>query len=227
MASFAAAHDFVLREARVLEQRLFATLFEGAPPAGVARALGAYRNDDGGLGYGLEPDARCPESQPLFVAFGLQTLAEAGARDDELLGGCCNYLASVADARGALPILLPSVERYPRANHWTNGHRDPGLDATIGIVASLRALGFEHEWLDTATAFCLDELARQPPSDAHVLRDALRFLDLVDDGALWERVSAAIPQASWLRRDPSPTSHRQVCHLLEGGCGVRVRRRPP
>jgi hypothetical protein len=67
-ASFAAAQELVLREARVLEQRLFGTLFEGAPPVGVARALGAYRNDDGGLGFGPEADARCPESEPLVVA---------------------------------------------------------------------------------------------------------------------------------------------------------------
>lgn len=207
MASFVAAHEFVLREARVLERRLFATLFEGAPPVGVARALGAYRNDDGGLGHGLEPDVRCPESQPLFVAFGLRTLAEAGARDDELIGGCCDYLASVADARGALPILLPSVERYPRAAHWTNGRRAPGLHPTIGIVASLDALGFEHEWLDHATGYCLDELSRQPPSDAHVLRDALQFLDLVDDPALWERTAAAIRLATSFRRDPDSTEY--------------------
>lgn len=207
MASFETAHDFVLREARVLERRLFATLFEAAPPAGVARALGAYRNDDGGLGHGLEPDVRCPESQPLFVAFGLRTLAEAGARDDELIGGCCDYLASVADARGAVPILLPSVERYPRAAHWTSGRRDPDLHPTIGIVASLHALGFEHEWLDRANGFCLDELTRQPPSDAHVLRDALRFLDQVDDAALWERIAAAIPQATSFRPDPHSTEY--------------------
>jgi hypothetical protein len=67
-----------------------------------------------------------------FVGFGLKTLAEAGGREDELVGGCCGYLASVADARGAVPILLPSVERYPRAEHWTNGRRDPWLDPTIG-----------------------------------------------------------------------------------------------
>jgi hypothetical protein len=207
MTSFAAAHEFLLREGRVLEQRLFATLFEDAPPAGVVRALGAYRNDDRGLGHGLEPDARCPESQPLFVAFGLRTLAEAGGRDDELVGGCCDYLASVSDARGAVPVLLPSVERYPRAAHFTNGRRDPGLDPTIGIVASLRALRFEHAWLDRATSFCLDELSRQPPSDVHVLRDALRFLDLAEDAALWERTAEAIPQATWFRRDPHSTEY--------------------
>src|SRR5262249_51662046 len=90
VAAFELAREFMLRNARLLELRLFATLFEDAPPDGVALALGAYRNDDGGLGHGLEPDARCPESQPLFVAFGLGTLVEAGARDDELVLGCCD-----------------------------------------------------------------------------------------------------------------------------------------
>ena len=207
MVSFEAAREFVLREARVLEQRLFATLFEDAPPAGVARALGAYRNDDGGLGHCLEPDARCPESQPLFVAFGLQTLAEAGGRDDELVGGCCDYLASVAYPRGAVPIVLPSVERYPRAAHWADGRRDPGLHPAVGIAASLHELGFEHEWLDRATDYCLDELSRQPPSDAHVLRDTLRFLDVVEDAALRKRTAQAIPQAAWFRRDPHSTEY--------------------
>jgi hypothetical protein len=73
VASFAAAHDFVLREARELEQRRFATLFEDAPPAGVVRALGACRNDDGGLGHGPEPDVRCPESQPLSAGVRLRS----------------------------------------------------------------------------------------------------------------------------------------------------------
>jgi hypothetical protein len=205
--SFAAAREFVLREARVLEQRLFATLFEDAPASGVARALGAFRNDDGGLGHGLEPDARCPESQPLFVAFGLQTLVEAGGRDDELAGGCCDYLASIADERGAVPIVLPSLERYPRADHWTSGLRDPDVHPTVWIVTSLRALGFEHEWRDRATAYCLDELARSLPSDAHALREVLRFADLMGDDALWERTAAAVPQASWLRLDPESADY--------------------
>jgi hypothetical protein len=106
-----------------------------------------------------------------------------------------------------VPILLPSAEQYPRANHWASGPWEPDLNPTVGIAASLRALGFEHEWLDSATAFCLDELSRRPPKDAHALRDALRFLDLVGDETLWERAAAAIPHADWLRLDPRSTEY--------------------
>ena len=207
MASWAAAREFVFRDARLLERRLFATLFEGAPATGVVRAMRAYQNDDGGLGHALEPDVRCPESQPLFVTFGLAALALVDARDDDLLTGCCEFLETVADDRGAVPMILPSAAAYPRADHWTNAHLPASLQPTIGIAASLHALGFAHPWLDRATAYCIDEVRSGPRSEAHLLRDVLRFLDAVDEPALLERAAAAVPGAEDLRTDPASTDY--------------------
>ena len=82
--SYERAREFVYATARVLEQRLFATLFEGAPATGVVDSLRAYRNEDGGFGHGLEPDARAPASQPVDVWFAFDTLVAAGAPADEL-----------------------------------------------------------------------------------------------------------------------------------------------
>ena len=79
------AADFLARQARLLEQRLYATLFEGAPAAGVVEALRGYQNDDGGFGHGLEPDKRCPASQPLDVQVALETLSAAGTSDAAML----------------------------------------------------------------------------------------------------------------------------------------------
>jgi len=207
MTSWAAAREFVFRDARLVERRLFATMFEGAPADGVARAVRAYRNDDGGLGHALEPDVRCPESQPLFVLFGLTPLASVGARDDDLLTSCCEFLETVADDRGAVPIILPSAADYPRAEHWTNARLPPSLQPTIGIAASLHALGFTHRWLDHATDYCLDELKRGPEPEAHLLREVLRFLDVVDEPALRDRAVAAIPGAEDFRADPTSTDY--------------------
>lgn len=47
-ANLRTARSFIYSQARVLEQRLFAALFEGAPAAGALEALRAYRNEDGG-----------------------------------------------------------------------------------------------------------------------------------------------------------------------------------
>ena len=65
--TFAAGREFILREGRLVERRLFATIFEGAPGSGVIDALRGYRNEDGGFGHGLEPDKRVPASLPIDV----------------------------------------------------------------------------------------------------------------------------------------------------------------
>ena len=84
-------------EARLLERLLFAVRFEGAEPAAVGRLISAYQNTDGGLGHALEPDIRSPESQPLFVAVGLQALHDAGWRDQDLAMRLCLFLEGVSD----------------------------------------------------------------------------------------------------------------------------------
>jgi hypothetical protein len=207
MVDFAEARAFVYRAARVLEQRLFAVLFEDAPPSGVGAALAAYANDDGGLGHGLEPDARCPQSQPLFVAFGLEALAAVGAAPAELLRGCCDFLASVSDDRGAVPILVPGFEDYPHANHWDTADLRPSFQRVFGIAASLHELRFDHPWLDRVTPACLEELDFRPPTDAHLIHDALRLLEVLGEGHRARRVAAAIPDAEYVRRDPASTEY--------------------
>ncbi|MCL6604725.1 MAG: hypothetical protein K6T94_17835 [Paenibacillus sp.] len=94
------ARTFMLTHSRLLERRLFEVRFEDAPPKLVGNAVRAYQNSDGGLGYALEPDIRCGESQPLLTSFGLGALEEAKCRDVELATSICNYLKSVSDENG-------------------------------------------------------------------------------------------------------------------------------
>jgi hypothetical protein len=122
----------------MLEQRLFATLFEGASAMGVVDALRAYRNDDGGFGHGLEPDARAPASQPVDVWFAFDTLAAAGARADDLVLPACDWLATLGVP---VPIMLPSIRGYPQAKHWREtAEFPPGLFGTIATKSSQPAL---------------------------------------------------------------------------------------
>jgi hypothetical protein len=78
---FDRAREFIYTHARLLERLLFAVKFQKANPAAVGKLIAAYQNPDGGLGNALEPDLRCPESQPLFVDVGLTTLRNAGVQD--------------------------------------------------------------------------------------------------------------------------------------------------
>jgi hypothetical protein len=131
---FAAGRDFILRQGRLLERRLFATCFEGVPAAGVVDAVRAFRNDDCGFGHGLEPDVRCPASLPVDVEVALQALVAAGAVDQALVMSACDYLAKVAAGAacsGAVPPAFPVIE---------GGSRGPrtGLLGPTSLVSTRR-----------------------------------------------------------------------------------------
>jgi hypothetical protein len=159
----------------------------------VLDALRAYRNEDGGFGHGLEPDKRCPDSQPLDVEVALQTMDAAGRVDRAMALAACDFLESVSDEAGGVPVVLPSIARYPRAEHWGDGQFPPGLNPTAGIVGLLYKLGVEHPWRERATAFCWEALDAELPGDAHTISEALLFLEHVPDR---ERAEALIPQVT-------------------------------
>jgi hypothetical protein len=209
--AFAAARAFVYQDARLLERRLFATLFEGAPADGVVDAVRGYRNPDGGFGHALEPDKRAPQSQPLDVLFALETLDTAGAFPLELVLPACDFLASVADASGALPIVLPSVADYPRANHWADGQFPPTLSPAVGIVALLAKHGVDHPWRERAEAYCWNELEQSTSDDAHAIRDAVQFVEHAPDRIRAEPLAARLAdqlrKARYFRTDPDDTEY--------------------
>jgi hypothetical protein len=207
---FTSGRDFILREGRLLERRLFATRFEGAPAAGVVDVLRGYRNDDGGFGHGLEPDKRCPASLPIDVEVALQAMLTAGAADEQLVGGACDYLAKVAaeaDRGGAVPPAFPVIESYPRAVHWSEWTYEPGLNPTAGLVGVLRKLGAEHAWIDEATTWCWSQLEEtELPDEAHALSEILVFLEHAPEReraeAVASRVRDRLASAPLFKLDP-------------------------
>ena len=81
-------------------------------------AVAAYRNPDGGFGHALEPDGRCPGSQPLAIEFALGTLDEADAWDDGLVRGALGWLQANAPAEGGAV--------FVRNRRSTDGRTRPG-----------------------------------------------------------------------------------------------------
>lgn len=202
---FAAGREFIRREGRVLEQRLFATIFEGASADGVIAALHGYRNADGGFGHGLEPDKLCPASLPIDVEIALQTMVAADTVDVDMVTGACDYLAGVT-RDGAVPLATPAIEAYPRAVHWSDWTYESGLNPTAGMVGLLGALGVNHPWRAQATAWCWSALEAGLPDDAHALGETLLFLTHADDldraARIAERVTADLASVAHLRLDP-------------------------
>jgi hypothetical protein len=119
LGDLAAAKDFVLRTARLLERHRFAFLFERGRAAEVVTTLRAYQNPDGGLGHALEPDLRGKESQPVPLEHALKILDEVGDFDADIsVLRSCDWLTAATTEAGGVPFVLPSVADAPHAPWW-------------------------------------------------------------------------------------------------------------
>ena len=182
---FAAGDRFLLSQARLLERRLFATIFLGQSGTHVIDALRGYQNDDSGFGHALEPDKRCPASLPIDVETAFQAMAAAATVDQTMITRACDFLAATAaraNAGGAVPAAFDVIEQFPRAAHWTDWTYAPALNPTAGLAGLMYQLEVDHPWRAQATEYCWEQLATDGTiGDAHTLSEVMIFLAHVPD----------------------------------------------
>jgi hypothetical protein len=190
----AAAEQFVLANARLLDRHRMAVLLHDRPVSPVLATLRAYRNPDGGFGHALEPDVRGPESEPASTLHGLEVLAEIGALDDPMVADAASWISEITCPDGGVPFVMPAAATWPHAP-WmvpTAG----GSQLTFGLAAVLSESSAEGPWLSRATEWCWARLARPDELDAYLVKYSLVFLDAVPDGtralAVIERLRARI-----------------------------------
>jgi hypothetical protein len=177
------ARDFMLRNARLLERRLFAFHFEDEPAAPAIAALAAYQNADGGFGAGLEPDKRDPASQPVDVQFALETLDGLAAVAGPMVMRACDWLMTVSTDEGGVPFALPSANASPHAPWWGVDEAAPParVNPTAAIAGVLIKHGVAHPWVERASAFCWRGIDAGSTSEFHDLMPAIAFLEHATD----------------------------------------------
>jgi hypothetical protein len=202
----AAAEAFLAAHARVLDRRRFQLLMGKADPGWVVAALDAYRNPDGGYGWGLEPDLRSPESQPGAALHAFEVFGDIAPATAQQAVALCDWLASVSLADGGLPFALPVTNPAGCAPFWAQA--DPtvsSLQITAVVAATAHRVAVHdpavaaHPWLAQATRSCLaaiQALRAMPP--AIELAFAIQLLDAAHDihpqaAALLDRLRAYIP----------------------------------
>jgi hypothetical protein len=207
---FFAARSFIYANGRLLDQLAYEVAFEQREPESVSRAVLAYQNLDGGFGHGLEPDKRSATSQPLDVELALGYLVAAAAPAPPEVLRAFDFLDAVAGEDGFVPVLLPTVEGYPRAPHWSETEEyPPDVNPTAAIVGYAHRLGCEHPWVTRATDSVRSAL-EDPPASAHSLLCATQFLEYapgVDVERLRKVVADALDQSSLFQAHPDPNSY--------------------
>ncbi|MFI9838586.1 hypothetical protein ACIHFD_16235 [Nonomuraea sp. NPDC051941] len=204
--NLSAIPGFLAGHARVLDRRRYDLLMGDGDAASALGALEAYRNPDGGYGWGLEPDLRPPESQPGAALHAFEVFADVAPVTSPRAAALCDWLDSVTLPDGGVPFSLPLTVGEATAPWWAGGDADTSsLQITsISAAAAHRVAAHDpavaaHPWLERATRYCLDaiqELDKAP--HAYVLAFAVRFLDAVYDtqpraADLLKRLAAHIP----------------------------------
>lgn len=182
-----AAVAFVATHGRILERRRLDMLVHGADAAGVLAALDAYRNADGGYGWGLEPDLRAPESQPAAAMHALEVLEQVAPAATPRAAELCQWLDANSLGDGGLPFALPISDPAGCAPWWLDPDTTASsLQMTAQVAANAHAVArhdravAEHPWLGRATRWCLEAIAGlDEATHAYELLFAVRFLDAI------------------------------------------------
>lgn len=201
------ARAFMAGHARLLDRLRLGLLLGDRPVAAVLAALDAYRNADGGYGWGIEPDLRAPGSQPVGAMHALEVLAEVAAMAPvgSLGVSLCDWLERHALPDGALPFTLPIDDPAGCSPIWLGAdHRAPSLQMTAQLAANAHLLARHdtavaaHPWLARATRWTCAAIARLEHPHAYELMFSVRFLDAVADvdaeaGALLDGIGRFVP----------------------------------
>ena len=223
----AAAADFMAGHARVLDRRRFELLQgETDNASGVLAALDAYRNPDGGYGWGLEPDLRSPESQPAAAWHAFEVFENVAPVTSPHAAVLCDWLESVTLPDGGLPMAVPLGLAAGSAPWWQSS--DPSvssLQITTVVAGAAQRLAAhdpavaEHPWLERATRYCLNAIGAMDEAPfAYVLSFSVRFLDAVHESrpeapALMQKLAEHIPDDGNIR--VSGGTENEMLHPLD------------
>lgn len=204
------AADFIWRNARLLERRLFSFIFEGGDPRLVASALKAYQNADGGFGNALEPDKRTPHSHPVDVQIAFELLDRVGLMGDaqiqrDMLLPACDFLESIRTAQGGVPFSLRTANPYPTTDWWLVAEDLPAaLNPTAAITGLLVKYRIQHPFVEKSIAYCWEAIAASETEQYHDLLPMIAFLSHVPER---DRAQAELARIAERMRKPGVVAY--------------------
>lgn len=206
-----AATRFMATYGRLLDRRRLQLILGQGDSAAVLAALEAYRNSDGGYGWGLEPDLRAPESQPAGALHAFEVFTDVAPATTPRAEELCDWLATATLPDGGLPFALPMADPAGCASFWADAdHSISSIHITAAVTAyALKAARHDpaiaaHPWLARATDYCITEVAAmEQAGHAIELKFVLDFLDVLSDtrpemAKQLGRLGAAIPRDGML-----------------------------
>jgi hypothetical protein len=193
--------DFVTANARLLDRRRAKLAVGAGDPEAALSALAAYRNADGGFGWGLEPDLRAPASQPVTALHAFEVFEEIAPLTSPMAVGLLDWLDAIALRGGALPFALPGAGGAGSAAMWASADTvSPSLHMTAVVLGIAHRVAFHdpavaaHPWLARATDWATTQIAAlERPGHAIGFRYVLQLLDALDAREELQRLGSHLP----------------------------------
>ena len=112
--------EFIFKNGRLLERRLFSFFFENGNKDDVIKAILAYQNLDGGFGNGIEPDLLCPDSTAIGAETAMYYLDLLGYVGNEITDQLFNWIITEQNEEGYINHPPKNMYNYPFQEWWGN-----------------------------------------------------------------------------------------------------------
>ena len=136
-------NNWMHRNARELDLKIWGCLFEGGAAVAVADAMLAYQNEDGGFGHGLDPDNWNADSVPYASLYAIEALEMVGFYDmnHPVYQGIRKYLNATGPKQWIFT--LPTNADYPHASFYNYDDQYNKVEST-GVIMSLSAFVIKY-----------------------------------------------------------------------------------
>ncbi len=177
---------FVEKNGRKLDYLLIRSLFEKGLDKEILFELLKYRNEDGGFGNALEPDAHLPQSSVLATNVAVSILKDIVVEEDIIKGIIEFYISKFDSKTETFEFLPESVNDYPRAIWWNfdikeEVNRFNPTPEVLGFILKNKHLT-DFNIVLYVDNMIKDILARQSEYEAdHSLYSVIRFYDYLDE----------------------------------------------
>lgn len=181
------AKEFIYNYARLLDRKRYEYHFEGGSSQEVIDVLRTYQNQDGGFGNALEPDIRCPQSQPVPTEMALSIMDEVNHFDPVMIQDIAKYLQSISLEQGSVPYVFKHASEYSHAPWWsTEDDTQPSINPIgriVGLLYKQRAYTdlFQEDWFMKHEQYIWKYIEHETPHGYHDLIQLITFMENVSD----------------------------------------------
>ena len=133
--------EFIFKNGRLLERKLFSYFFENDKKENVIKALVAYQNSDGGFGNGIEPDLLCPDSTAIGAETALYILDILEISNNDIVPNIAKWVVNSQNSEGYIDHPPENLEDYPYQPWWKNSDHI----RIFAAAAFLKKFGFEDK----------------------------------------------------------------------------------